>query len=527
MFLLVGPEMALGKPKQSKDDTRPTTINPQFRTAMEADTPLAQKTLRSSMSTLSLKVKAAKSAIRRSTSLRGPKPAFQRGPMIVDDAPSLAPIRIHTPINLNKPLPDLPQGSSPRPASRAGGVSGDIDTNVSVSDFEGYLDMLAYVNRQLPIVPSPLQATSHDVSSSPSLSISSPPKEDEWISSRPPSRTSTIFSHNDEVRRVRTHSGLLSRNSPAGRTVTPMSSLGSESGLRISTRASLHTSVVTSRIDELSEPETSPCLTPKNDATPPLKQCCHCGRDPDKRDITEVDPSPLAAVKTQDVTNVNSSPLTVINMKKHDKDWESKTTGPTIAAEDTLGRRFVLYPETSYFVALDGSCKNLSESTAERTPPSPDTSPSSPHTPSPYARPLNPDPYADENSPSKRVISPYQRPSNPEPSTTTSSPSDETPRDDKDADEGPDDSDKEQDPSFWKDPAGTIVVYEGIARDGDEVFYGSDINYLGSFYDADEGSSGLGSAVDLVGLSSGLHVIHEDRSSEELAAWDNDVLTFC
>ncbi|KKY35087.1 hypothetical protein UCDDA912_g04945 [Diaporthe ampelina] len=139
---------------------------------------------------------------------------------------------------------------------------------------------------------------------------------------------------------------------------------------------------------------------------------------------------------------------------------------------------------------------------------------------------MNPDPYADENSPSKRAISPYQRPSNPEPSTATSSPSDEIPRDGKTG-EGQDDSDKEQEPSFWKDPAGTIVVYEGIARDGDEVFYGSDINYLGSFYDADEGSSGLGSALDLVGISSGLHVIHEDRSSEELAAWDNDVLTFC
>lgn len=527
MFLLVGPEMALGRPKDVKGDVLPNTTPPHLRRTMEFDTQPTQKSLRSSMSTLSLKVKAAKSAIRRSTSLRGPKPAFQNGPVIVDDAPSLAPIRIHTPINLNKPLPDLPEDSSSRSGGRHGGASADIDTNVSVSDFEGYLDMLAYVNRQLPIVPSPSQPTSRDVSSSPSLSISSPPKEDEWISSRPPSRTSTIFSHNDEVRRVRTHSGLLSRNSPAGRTVTPMSSLGSESGLRISTRASLHTSVVTSRIDELSEPETTPCLTPKHDAPPsPPKQCCHCGRDPEKQDTTDVDSSPLAAVETQDITNVNSSPLTVINMRKHEKDWENKTTGPTITAQDTLGRRFVLYPETSYFVALDGSCKVPSESSAGQTPPSADNSPSSPLTPSPYARPLNPDPYADENSPSKRVVSPYQRPSNPEPSTTTSSPSEQTARDG-DTDGGQDESDKEEEPSFWKDPAGTIVVYEGIARDGDEVFYGNDINYLGSFYDAEEGSSGLGSAVDLVGLSSGLHVIHEDRSSEDLAMWDNDILTFC
>lgn len=526
MFLLVGPEMALGRPKDSKSDVWSNNATPQLRRTTEIDTTPAQKTLRSSMSTLSLKVKAAKSAIRRSTSLRGPKPAFQRGPMIVDDAPSLAPIRIHSPINLNKPLPDLPDDGSSRSGGRHGGLSADIDTGVSVSDFEGYLDMLAYVNRQLPIVPSPVHQTSRDFSSSPSVSISSPPKEDEWISSRPPSRTSTIFSHNDEVRRVKTHSGLLSRNSPAGRTVTPMSSLGSESGLRISTRASLHTSVVTSRIDELSEPETSPCLTPKNDAPPSPKRCCHCGKDPDKRDSTEVGPSPLATVKTQDAMDVNSSPLTVINMRKHDKDLESKTTGPTITAQDALGRRFVLYPETSYFVALDGSCKNPSESSAEQTPPSAQGSPSSPHTPSPYARPLNPDPYADENSPSKRVISPYQRPSNPEPSTTTSTPSDQA-GEDRNMDDGRGDSDKEAEPSFWKDPAGTIVVYEGIARDGDEVFYGNDINYLGSFYDADEGSSGLGSAVDLVGLSSGLHVIHEDRSSEELAMWDNDVLTFC
>lgn len=528
MFLLVGPEMALGKPKDVKSDVLSNTTLPQLRKTTDFDTQTTQKTLRSSMSTLSLKVKAAKSAIRRSASLRGPKPPFQSGPVIVDDAPSLAPIRIHTPINLNKPLPDLPDDGSSRSGGRHGGASADIDTNVSVSDFEGYLDMLAYVNRQLPIVPSPSQPTSRDVSSSPSLSISSPPKEDEWISSRPPSRTSTVFSHNDEVRRVKTHSGLLSRNSPAGRTVTPMSSLGSESGLRISTRASLHTSVVTSRIDELSEPETSPCLTPKNDAPPSSpKQCCHCGRDPDKQYTPDVESGPLAAVKTQDVTNVNSSPLTVINMRKHEKDWEDKTTGPTITAQDTLGRRFVLYPETSYFVALDGSCKVPSESSAPQTPPSVDISPSSPLTPSPYARPLNPDPYADEGSPSKRVISPYQRPSNPEPSTTTSSPSDHTARDGE-TDCGQDESDdKEEEPSFWKDPAGTIVVYEGIARDGDEVFYGNDINYLGSFYDAEEGSSGLGSAVDLVGLSSGLHVIHEDRSSEDLAMWDNDVLTFC
>lgn len=526
MFLLVGPEMALGRPKDSKSDVWSNNATPQLRRTMEIDTTPAQKTLRSSMSMLSLKVKAAKSAIRRSTSLRGPKPAFQRGPMIVDDAPSLAPIRIHSPINLNKPLPDLPDDSSSRSGGRHGGLSADIDTGVSVSDFEGYLDMLAYVNRQLPIVPSPAHQRSRNLSSSPSVSISSPPKEDEWISSRPPSRTSTIFSHNDEVRRVKTHSGLLSRNSPAGRTVTPMSSLGSESGLRISTRASLHTSVVTSRIDELSEPETSPCLTPKNDAPPSPKQCCHCGKDPDKRDNTEVGPSPLATVKTQDATDVNSSPLTVINMRKHDKELEGKTTGPTITAQDTLGRRFVLYPETSYFVALDGSCKNPSEYSVDQTPPSAHGSPSSPHTPSPYARPLNPDPYADENSPSKRVISPYQRPSNPEPSTTTSTPSDQA-GGDRDMDDGQDHPDKEAEPSFWKDPAGTIVVYEGIARDGDEVFYGNDINYLGSFYDADEGSSGLGSAVDLVGLSSGLHVIHEDRSSEELAMWDQDVLTFC
>lgn len=530
MFLLVGPEMALGKPKEDKGDIPVKPLPIQLRRTLDVDTQPSQKVLRSSVSTLSLKVKAAKSALRRSTSLRGPKPELQICPVVVDKPPSLAPIRIHSPINLNKPLPDLPDDDSSRSGIGAGGESADIDTDVSINDFEGYLDMLAYVNRQLPIVPGPQPATSREASLSPSLSISSPPKEDEWISSRPPSRTSTVFSHNDEVRRVRTHSGLLSRNSPAGRTVTPMSSFGSEPGLRISTRASLHTSVVTSRIDELSEPETpkSPRLPPDHDAAPSSKQCCHCGRDPENQDSTDPDSGPLATVKNQDGVNVNSSPLTVINMKKFEKDLESKTTGPTITTEDALGRRFVLYTETSYFIALDGSRKDLPESSAVQTPPSANTSPSSPQTPSPYARPLNPDPYADENSPSKRVISPYQRPSNPELSTASSSHSDPgqvTPV--KATDEGQDGSDKEGEPTFWKDPAGTIVVYEGIARDGDEVFYGSDINYLGSFYDADEGSSGLGSAVDLVGLSSGLHVIHEDRSSEDLAMWDNDILTFC
>lgn len=532
MFLLVGPEMALGKPKDAKGDVSANNLPTPLRKSTAVDTQPQQKTLRSSMSTFSLKVKAAKSAIRRSASLRGPKPELQSYSVAADRPPSLAPIRIHTPINLNKPLPDLPDDDSSRSGIGGGAGTADIDTDVSVNDFEGYLDMLAYVNRKLPIIPGPPQPTSRAASLSPSLSIGSPPKEDEWISSRPPSRTSTVFSHNDEVRRVRTHSGLLSRNSPAGRTVTPMSSLGSESGLRISTRASLHTSVVTSRIDELSEPATpkSPCLPPKRDATPPPKQCWQCGRDPDKQDSPGAHSGFLAALKNLDATNVDSSPLTVINMKKHEKDLESKTTGPTIIVQDDLGRRFVLYPETSYFITLDGSRNDVSESTARQTPPSTNDSPSSPLTPSPYARPLNPDPYADENSPSKRVISPYQRPSNPEPSSASSphsEPDQEEVGLDEDSDRGQDRSEKEEETTFWKDPAGTIVVYEGIARDGDEVFYGSDINYLGSFYDADEGSSGLGSAVDLVGLSSGLHVIHEDRSSEDLAMWDNDVLTFC
>ncbi|KAG8165763.1 hypothetical protein KVR01_004315 [Diaporthe batatas] len=509
--------MAIGKPKEAEGDIPANAV------------PLP---LRRSMSTLSLKVKAAKSAIRRSASLRGPKPRLQISSVTADRPPSLAPIRIHTPINLNKPLPNLPDDDSSRSGIGGGAGTDEIDTGVSINDFEGYLDMLAYVNRKLPVVPGPSQPVPRAASLSPSLSIRSPPKEDEWISSRPPSRTSTIFSHNDEVRRVRTHSGLLCRNSPAGRTVTPMSSLGSESGLRISTRASLHTSVVTSRIDELSEPATpkSPCLPPKRVATPPPKQCCHCGQDPDEKDIPGSHSGPLVTIRNLDPTNVNSSPLTVINIKKHEKDLESKMTGPTISAEDDLGRRFVLYPETSYFIALDGSRNDLLESIARQTPPSTNNSPSSPLTPSPYERPLNPDPYSDENSPSKRLISPYQRPSNPEPCTVSSphsEPNQEEEAPDKDPEEGLDRSTNGEEPTFWKDPAGTIVVYEGVARDGNQVFYGSDINYLGSFYDAEEGSSGLGSAVDLVGLSSGLHVIHEDRSSEDLAMWDSDVLTFC
>jgi hypothetical protein len=536
MFLLIGPEMALGKPKESKRNMTFKDSPVSSQRATEIDMEPAQNTLRSSMSALSLKVKAAKAAIRRSASLHGPKPEFQRRSVTVDKPPSLAPIRIHSPINLNKPLPNLPDDDSSRSGIRAGGaeaMSADLGTGVTVGDFEGYLDMLAYVNRQLPLVPRP--PTPRNPSLSPSLSIGSPPKEDEWLSSRPPSRTSTVFSHNEEVRRVRTHRGLLSRNSSAGRTVTPMSSLGSE-GLRVSTRASLHTPVATTRIDELSEPETpkSPCLPPEQEATQSPKRCCHCGRNPDRRSSSGGDSGTLAAVKIQDETSVSSSPLTVINMQKHEKDWESKTTGPTITTQDSLGRRFVLYTETSYFIALDCSRKDMSESSAVQTQPSPGTPPfsppSSPHTTSPYARPLHPDRYTDENSPPKRIISPHERPSNPEPSTPSSSHSDPdqvTPRKAMDDSEGQDGCDKQEgDPTFWKDPAGTIVVYEGIARDGDEVFYGSDINYLGSFYDADEGSSGLGSAVDLVGLSSGLHVIHEDRSSEDLAMWDKDVLTF-
>ncbi|POS69222.1 hypothetical protein DHEL01_v212384 [Diaporthe helianthi] len=539
--------MAIGKPKEAKGDvlvTASLAAPLPLRKSMIVDTKPQHKTLRSSISTLSVKMKAAKSAFRRSANLGAPKPKPQSRSVTADTppGPSLAPIRIHTPINLNKPLPNLPDDDSPRSSILYRGVGGDIDTHVSINDFEGYLDMLAYVNRKLPIVPGPPQPPSRAASLSPSLSIGSPPKEDEWISSAPPSRTSTVFSHNDEIRRERTHSGLLSRNSPASRTVTPMSSIGSDPGLRISTRASLHTlhtSVVTSRIEELSEPATpkSPRLPPKRDATPPPAlgtQCCHCVRELDKQDSPGARSGPLAALNSSDETNVNSSPLTVINVKRHEKDLDSKTTGPTITAEDDLGRRFVLYPETSYFVALDGSCNDVSQSTARQTPPphSTNSSLSSPSTPLPYARPLNPNPYADEISPPERVVSPYQRPSNPEPSMASSPHSEPGLEQDLDVpeegtDEDHDGSDKEDEPTFWKDPAGTIVVYEGIARDGDEVFYGSDINYLGSYYDAEEGSSGLGSAVDLVGLPSGLHVIHEDRSSEELAMWDNDVLTFC
>lgn len=80
--------------------------------------------------------------------------------------------------------------------------------------------------------------------------------------------------------------------------------------------------------------------------------------------------------------------------------------------------------------------------------------------------------------------------------------------------------------SFWRNPDGVILVYQGIDIGGKELYFGSDINYLGSFQDDNEGSSGLGSTRnstdDLAGDGGGLAMIPEVGSSD--GRWNDGAL---
>lgn len=426
--------------------------------------------------------------------------------------------------NTNKPLPELPDEPS------------DLDTDVSVQDFEGYLDILSYLQRDLPSKPKRDRTTP---SAATRAIIRPAPREEDWISSRPPSRRSASCATSEEELnrlRARSASGFLSRSTSgtSRKTVTPMSSLESDAGLRGFNRAPA-SATLAPRIEEVSEPDTSPSdMTPKRPSIAPPHPCCHCGRDPVGKDVTEVTGSPITILEVPENRDHN----------KTDTDT-GKAVGPTITAEDETGRRYTLYLTTSYYTTEDETEEQ--QGNVKSTAGSGDCS-------SPLGRPANPDPYHTENSPSNQPPkdqkdgeidnqheddvsgfleirnpldgstkpSPYHRPSNPDPYAAANSPSNQLAQDrmPTKCELGVD-----LDTSFWKNSEGVILVYQGVEMNGDEVYYGNDINYLGSFYDDDEGSSGLGSTrnstVDLVGTGSGLAVIPEGVSSDDM--WDDEV----
>lgn len=415
-------------------------------------------------------------------------------------------------------------------------------------EFEGYLDMLGYLQRDLPAKPKGEQFSTP---SQPQVVIKPLVKEEEWLSSRSHSRQSTAYTRSDdELSRLRSQSGSgrrLESASASRKTVTPMSSMSEGELCGFSNITSHPTPVVTSRIEEVSEPATSPeKLTPKrrSTTTPPLI-CYHCDRIQLGRDLKDLCGSPQTVVqipKSQGSSDTDD----------RDANWAS---GPTIAVKDDEGRRYILYTNSSRYRALDEAGPDSDFLEAEERNDSFEFS-------SPFTRPSNPDPYAADDSPSYELPEHdnqhYNReetdiganlenlapPSRPTPTPPTSgrgslphkqdrnSPTDpESPlsRRSRGRAQGEQESEIELEPSFWKDPQGVIMVYHGIELDGSEVYFGNDISYLGSFYDDDEGSSGLGSTrnstsnstVDLVGAGSGLAVIPEGGSSDDL--WDDEV----
>lgn len=444
--------------------------------------------------------------------------------------------------NTNKPLPELPDEPS------------DIDTDVSVQEFEGYLDILAYLQRDLPSKPqsgrtTPLPQTQ--------AIIRPAPKEEEWISSRPQSRPSTsCAASEEELNRLRDRSvsGVLSRSTSGmtRKTVTPMSSLESDAELlggnnRAPAAAAAAAATLAPRIEEVSEPDTSLSdLTPKRQSTiAPTGLCFHCGRDPTGKDVAEVTGSPITIVGVSEFKDCNENNTDA-----------RKATGPTITAKDEQGRQYTLYTATSYYTTVgktEEHHQNNNEVIRNTTEPCSNCS-------SPLGRPPNPDPYHSGNSPSDRLPkcatngkiahghevdisrdfeninpldgstgpSPYSRPSNPDPYAAANSPSNQLGHGDRMLNKGEGEGEGggvEVDSSFWKDPEGVILVYQGVEMNGKEVYYGNDINYLGSFYDEEEGSSGLGSrrdsTADLVGTGSGLAMIPEVVSSDDM--WDDEV----
>lgn len=440
-------------------------------------------------------------------------------------------------LSLDKPLPELPDEQT--------GVAGDV----SMDDFEGYLDILAYSQRGLPSGPdTESERRSEGRITSPAQDVvSTVPKEDEWMSTRPESQlssTNTVSASSDEARRIRSRppSGALTLStSVSGKTVTPMSSIEfsieSEWEVR-GTKRALCGPGVAARIEEVSEPGTaSPTLTPKHHSTAALNICYHCGRDPSGKDAKGKSGSPMTVLEISGFTS-------------QDERETEKGISPVIIAQDNRGRRYTLDPETSHFRVLDET-----EESEEEAPQEPENGAAFVF-PSPPGRPPNPDPYATTYSspdelPSQRHRAEFEvevdveafgdlettpRPlSNVTTATAFHEPLSSLQQPTLHSTSSPPNEKSVQihgrkfgteiprNTSFWKNPDGVILVYQGIDVGGKELYYGSDINFLGSFHDDDEGSSGLGStrnsSNDLAGTGGGLAMIPEVVGSDDL--WDD------
>lgn len=454
-----------------------------------------------------------------------------------DDGRSATPM---TPAVLKKALLPI---SGPDEDSEQVERSHSSDTDVSAPEFEGYLDILSYLQRDLPDKPARSRATP----SPPMVQVTlKTPREEEWMSSscRSPSQSSmSNFTSRSRSAAGGSVVGLSRTNSYTTKTVTPMSSVDSDSELRLHGKQAVPARAE-SRIEEVSEPETaSPHgMTPKRrsptGAAP--SKCFHCGRDP-------CGPDPQFT---------NSSFVTVLNAFQQDErrrkslpdpepepepqsepEHEKRATGPSIAVEDAQGRRYLLYPQTSFYEAVEDSdsvkelhdgqddevydedfegdiarphslCQTAlecarrdilyalgeaqnetkfwdddDEDEEENDENEEDSDSSTPTAPlaDPYERPFNPDPYSSLDSPSFSDLLDEQFRE------------DHQDEDEDEASELGRESHSPQ-PTFWKDPDGVIVVYKGIEVNGKQMFYGADINYLGSFYDEEEDSSGLGSS---------------------------------
>lgn len=414
-----------------------------------------------------------------------------------------------SPLSLDKPLPSLPN------------VPTWVSSDVSVHEFEGYLDMLAYSQRGLP--PDPKTGQQGKPPSKPPSRNASPvhnvirpaPKEDEWMSTRSESQMSsanTTTASGDEPRRHRSRPPNLARspsNSASGKTVTPMSSLESEWEPR-GVKGTLSGPGMAPRIEEVSEPGTaSPTLTPQRHSTVAPQVCYYCGHDPTGKDARRR----------------SGSPMTVLEMSRlvgHNTEEPREET-------EEVKRTLVRTPEPR--AAFDHANS--------------------------FVRPSNPDPYASNFSspdevPHKRKLAEieikiedegktiedrenvtpthdkrsfYERVSSREPSALQGSPANPKENSEGSEDERVSCDENPNTRSFWKNPDGVILVYQGINVEGEELYYGSDINYLGSFRDDDEGSSDLGSTRnsthDLVGTGEGLAMIPEVvGGSDEL--WDDE-----
>lgn len=565
-------------------------------------------------------------------------------------------------LSLDKPLPSLPL--QPQAANE-----NDIDTDVPLQELEGYIDMLAYLRRDLPIKPEhtgskpstptrqPLNSLSRSSPQQPeqdqdqnqdqdqeqqgkegqhqtTIIIAPPIREDEWLSpSRSHSRQSTAFtsyttSEDDMLNRARSRSAASGRGPGSGgahlhsasasrRTVTPMSSMGSDGDLRgatctgpVSSHATANsvkpctppgqqpqpqpqlqlqlqlTGPTPARIDEEevgSEPGTGTRSdldrTPvgrrrgessarDNSVTPVSVPtvCWHCGRDPSGRDAEEKGDSPATVLEP------DASPGSQQSMLRNDVDMKD-VVGPGVGVEDEKGQSFAQRAEATSFCRAveeeDEEEKGVEEEDVDRdvdmernvTPEIGLGDENAVEFSSPFIRPANPDPYLEEDLPSEiylpRHLSQDQLSWNPEAEADVwmdvddmppSSPKGAADHESEDAlppveqpapykrAPNPDPYSSGNSPtscefgpglrrSFWKNPEGVILVYEGVEMNGDEMYYGNDINYLGSFYDDDEGSSGLGShknsTVDLHGAGSGLAVIPEGGSSDDM--WDDEV----